>query len=264
MLGTLTERYADLIITRALIRSELLISDTLTYLIAGTPVMILLLILVGVFIKLLIKDPKGSLVALFGVLGVIAVLVIPGVLWDEEKWASVIQLVILGSIVIYELKCHPKRLLKIVVITIACTAGLVLIAITFGLVAALAVAFNGVFLLITLSAVKGLKESLRMEREGICTEGRFVRWDVCGRNAHAIFAYTTEDGRHYEEAVCDFVTASQKMKKQTLMLLYDKDDPTRVFVKKYSLMSNIIDLCIFLAILAGSLGLSIYMLIQFR
>lgn len=261
MLIDLADRYFDIISKRALILSELLISDTVTYLIAGAPVMILLLILIGVFIKLLIKDPKGSLGALFGVLGVIAVLVIPALFWDGEKWAAVIQLAILAPIVLYTLKSNPRRFFKILLITLACIAGLVIIAFAFGFDVAVAVAFNGFMLMLTLWESTSLREYLRLEREGISTEGRFVRWESHGRNLSAIFSYTTEDGRTFEEPVCEFVTVSQKMKTQTFTLLYDKADPTIVYVKKHSLIGSIIGFGIFLALFAGSLGFTIYLFV---
>ena len=228
---------------------------------ALAPVLLLLLILIGVFIKLLVKDIKGTLGALFGVLGVIAALVIPGVLWDEEKWAVVIQLVILGSIVLYALKSNPRRFFKILLITLACIAGLVIIAVAFGFEVAVAVAFNGFMLMLTIWEAGALREYLRLEREGVSTEGRFVRWESHGRNLSAIFSYTTEDGRIFEGPVCEFVAVSQKMKPQTFTLLYDKSDPTIVYVKKHSLTGSIIGLCLFLALFAGSLGFTIYLFV---
>lgn len=229
--------------------------------IALVPVLLLLLILIAVFIKLLVKDIKGTLGALFCVLGVIAALVIPGVLWDEEKWAVVIQLVILGSIVLYALKSNPRRFFKILLITLVCIAGLVLIAIAFGFGVAVAVAFNGFMLMLTIWEAGALREYLRIEREGVSTEGRFVRWESHGRNLSAIFSYTTEDGQLFEGPVCEFVTVSQKMATQTFTLIYDKHDPTIVYVKKHSLIGSIIGLGTFLALFAGSLGFTIYLFV---
>lgn len=264
LLGTLADRYVDFISTRALIRSELLISDTVLYLIVGAPVMILLLILIGVFIKLLIKDPKGSLGALFAVLGVLAVLVIPGLFWDPDKWSVVVQLVILGSLVLYALKSNPKRFIKILLITLACIAGIVVIGFAFGPAIAAAVAFNGVMTLLTLSSLGSLRECIRLEKEGLRTEGRFVRWETYGRNSAAIFAYTTEDGVYHEEAACEFAAASRKLKKQTFTLLYYKEEPSIIYIHKYSLIGCITGFCIFSALSLGALGFSIYLLIQFR
>ncbi|WP_024861069.1 hypothetical protein [Ruminococcus flavefaciens] len=231
---------------------------------AAVPSLVLLGILLGTFIKLLVNDPKGSLGALFLVLGVIAALVVPAFIIDPKLWGNMIMLAIISVPVIYFAVKQPKRMLRIVLIVPICICLLAAIGFIFSPVIALAAAVNGIMLLITLSSFFSLRKIIRLEKTGLRTEGRFLRWQLYGRSAQAIFGYTTEDGAYHEEAVCDFAAASRKMKKQSLTLLYDREDTSTVYVQKYSLIGCISYFCIFLALSAGILIFTIYLLIILR
>jgi hypothetical protein len=182
--------------------------------IAAIPSLVLIGFLVVCYIKLLINDPKGSLFALFLVLGVIAALTVPAFFIDPDLWWDIIYLAILVVPVIYFAVKKPKRMLQITLMTLLCTALLIAIGFIFSPAIAIAAALNGIMAAITLSSFFSLRKCIRLEKTGLRTEGRFLRWQIYGRNAHAIFGYTTEDGVYHEEAVRDFAAASRKMKKQ--------------------------------------------------
>lgn len=231
---------------------------------AAVPSLVIIGVLIAKYIKLLIADPLGSLSALFLVLGVIAALTVPAFFIDPDLWCNIIYLAILAVPVIYFAVKQPKRMVKITLLTLICAALLVAIGFIFSPAIAIAAAFNGIMGAITLSSFFSLRKCIRLEKTGLRTEGRFLRWQIYGRNAKAIFGYTTEDGAYHEEAVRDFAAASRKMKKQQLTLLYDRDDKKTVYVQKYSLIGCISYFCIFLALSAGLLIFTIYLLILSR
>ena len=245
-------------------RFKEIIADYGLIALAAVPSLVLLGILLGKFIKLLINDPKGSLGALFLVLGAIAALVVPAFIIDPELWGNIVMLTIVSVPFIYFAVKQPKKMLRIVLIVLICIALLIAIGFIFSPVIALAAAVNGIMLTITLSSFFSLRKIIRLEKTGLRTEGRFLRWQIYGRRAQAIFGYTTEDGSYHEEAVCDFASASRKMKKQSLTLLYEKEDTSTVYVQKYSLIGCISYFCIFLALSAGILIFTIYLLILIR
>lgn len=231
---------------------------------AAVPSLVLIGILLAVFIKLLINDPKGTLGALFLVLGALAAFTVPGLLWDPDKWASVVYLLIIGAILLFAFKSNPRRFVKILMITLAVIAGIVVIGFAFGIQYAAAVAVNLVFPLFLISCVSSIRNYKRLEKEGVSVEGRFVRWEVHGRNAYPIFSFTTEEGEYVETAVSDFSCASRKITKQSFTLLYDKNDHKNVCVKNNSLRSSIITLCLFLVLEAAIFAGTLYMLIILR
>ncbi|MCR4795919.1 MAG: hypothetical protein K5898_12290 [Ruminococcus sp.] len=231
---------------------------------AAIPSLVLIGFLLRCYIKLLINDPKGALSALFLVLGVIAALTIPAFFIDPKIWGDIVMLAIISIPVVYFAVKQPKRMVKIVLLTISCAALLTAIGFIFSPAIAIAAAFNGFMLAMTISSFFSLKKCIKLEKEGLRTEGRFLRWQIYGRNSQAIFGYTTEDGVYHEESVCDFAAASRKMKKQPLTLLYDREDTSTVYVQKYSLIGCISYFCIFLALLAGMLIFTIYLLILSR
>ena len=231
---------------------------------AAVPSLVLLGCLFAVFFRLLKNDIKGSLSALFIVLGAIAALVVPAFFIDPKLWGNIVMLTIISIPVIYFALNQPKKMLKIVLITLVCIALLTAIAFIISPIIALAAAVNGFMAVLTLSAFFSLKKCIRLEKEGLRTEGRFLRWQLCGRNARAIFGYTTEDGVYHEEAIRDYAAASRKMNKQPLTLLYDREDTSAVYVQKYSLIACISYFSIFSALSAGTLIFTIYLLILIR
>ena len=67
-------------------------------LLCGLPVLALLVILFGIFIKMLIKNPNSMLGALFTILGVIALYLVIGLIVEEKNWDVAVIIFLIGGI----------------------------------------------------------------------------------------------------------------------------------------------------------------------
>ena len=220
------------------------------------PVLLMLIKLFRTFFKLVKADPKGIIAAFGVVIGVILLLVIPGMLMGGEMWSAILMLLFFGTLFVFYLVCDPKGMLKFVLLVFGFIAVVVAAGFFFGVNAAAAVGINGVFAFIALPSFLRLVRCIKLELSGISTDGEVIGQNS-GRDTSYIVGYTASNGVYYTE-ICDFFSLRKADSGSVYTVLYDKDAPEKVCVKKYTLIARIFQYGIFLAIQAISLGLTIF------
>ena len=118
------------------------------------PLLAILGILLVIFFKMLVSDPKSILGAVFVVIGVVALLTVPAFFIDGELWGNLINIVPVCALLIWFAVRHPKRMVKLILIVLAVIAALVGISFVFGIAVAAAVAVNGFFGIFLVNAFK--------------------------------------------------------------------------------------------------------------
>ena len=231
-------------------------------LLIGLPVFTLLGILFGVFIKMLIKNPKSMLGALFTVLGIIALYLAVGLLIEEKHWEKVAMVFLGGVPAVYCFYRNPKLMLKIVLTALAIVAVLVAIGYFFGIAIAFAVGINGIFLFMTHLPVKWLMEYSRLEKYGLRTEGEILSIRSIRGGKIPTFGFTTLDGTYVKQEISDVWSNRAKKLHETFTLIYDPDDPQKVCAGKYTLIGLIVYLMVFLAFDAAILAVTIIILMN--
>ena len=232
-------------------------------LLIGLPVLALLVILLGIFFKMLINNPKSMLGALFTVIGVIALYLAVCFAVEENHWEKVAMVFLAAGPAIYCLYSNPKRILKIILIALSIVAALVGIGYFFGLGLAVAVAANGFFAAMTYFPAKSLRECIRLEKYGVRTEGEIVDFSYShGRGVRVpVFGFTYGDGAYVRQEMGDVYSSGRVKLHEKFMLIYDPKDPAKVCVETYTLKNNIISFSIFAILEAAVLAITIFMLV---
>lgn len=223
------------------------------------PVLAILVILFGVFIKMLVKNPKSMLGALFTVLGVIA-LYMAVALVVEEKNQNIAAMVFLAGVpAVWFTYKHPKVMLKIISVILGIVAVLAGIGYFFGIGWAVAVGFNGFFTFWIFFPAKWLKECIRLEKYGVRTEGEILSLRSCRGGKIPTFGFTLEDGTYVTREIGDICSNRANKLHETFTLVYDPDDTNKICAEKYTRIGFIVSLLIFIGFEAVVLGLTIFM-----
>ena len=160
------------------------------FLLSMMPVAVVLFLLFRKLFQLAKADLKGVIGAFLTVFGVLAAIIVPGLIIDPDLWGKIMYLIILGAFFVFFLINDPKGVLKTVLITLAACAFVIAVGLIFGFGAAAAVAANGFFcifpaagLLLELPCFRSLKrdESLplaKREVKGVIGWILYLCWDV--------------------------------------------------------------------------------------
>ncbi|MBR1822647.1 MAG: hypothetical protein IJ779_00280 [Ruminococcus sp.] len=225
------------------------------------------MLLVGVVLVLLVKlfrdlfkllkfDPKGIFGAFLAVMGVIAVITVPMFFIGEERWSNIVYLAIIGVPVVSFAVAHPKRMLKLVLITAAGFAAVLAISLKFGFGAAAVTALNLVCASLWIFNLRRAILFSRLEKNGAYSEGKLVSC-LNGRGQEYIRAYYNVGGNEYSE-ICDF-SPLRKDNSGTVNIFYDEKDPSVCCVEKYSRIRSTVWFCVFFALHMAVLGFTVYL-----
>lgn len=206
-------------------------------LLCGLPVLALLVILFGIFIKMLIKNPKSMLGALFTILGVIALYLVIGLIVEEKNWDVAVIIFLIGGIAIWYTLHDPKGMVRII-LTAAAIAVLVGISRLFGIGPAVLAGLNGVMALLMYLPFKYLIKTIKLEKNGAQTTGTVIG-RTYGRSAGHIIGYTDIDG-NYHSGQADLMLIRWWKNGAEVDVLYDCDAPDNFTVKTRGLLNSIV------------------------
>lgn len=206
-------------------------------LLCGLPVLALLVILFGIFIKMLIKNPNSMLGALFTILGVIALYLVIGLIVEEKNWDVAVIIFLIGGIAIWYTLHDPKGMVRII-LTAAAIAVLVGISRLFGIGPAVLAGLNGVMALLMYLPFKYLIKTIKLEKNGAQTTGTVIG-RTYGRSAGHIIGYTDIDG-NYHSGQADLMLIRWWKNGAEVDVLYDCDAPDNFTVKTRGLLNSIV------------------------
>ncbi|MBP7186148.1 MAG: hypothetical protein KBA55_05160 [Ruminococcus sp.] len=225
-------------------------------LLCGLPVLALLVILFGIFIKMLIKNPKSMLGALFTVLGVIALYLVIGLIVEEKNWDVAVIIFLIGGIALWYTLHDPKGMVRIILTAAAAIAVLVGIGRLFGIGPAVLVGLNGIMALLMYLPFKYLIETIKLEKKGAQTTGTVIG-RTYGRSAGHIIGYTDIDG-NYHSGKADLMLIRWWKNGTEVDVLYDCEDTDKFTVKTRGLLNSIFMFSLFFIIQAAVLVGSIW------
>ena len=207
-------------------------------LLCGLPVLALLVILFGIFIKMLIKNPKSMLGALFTVLGVIALYLVICLIVEEKNWDTAAIIFLAGGIGVWYTLHDPKGMVRIILTAAAAIAVLVGISRLFGIGPAVLAGINGVMALLMYLPFKYLIKTIKLEKNGAQTTGTVIG-RTYGRSAGHIIGYTDIDG-NYHSGQADLMLIRWWKNGAEVDVLYDCDAPDNFTVKTRGLLNSIV------------------------
>lgn len=225
------------------------------------PLMAILGILLVIFFKMLVSDPKSILGAVFAIIGVVALLTVPAFFIDGELWGNLINIVPVFALLIWFAVRHPKRMVKLILIVLAVIAALVGISFVFGIAVAAAVAVNGFFGIFLVNAFKDLRSALWLEKNGIRTEGEIISLRYSRTGTVPLFGYTAEDGTYFRQETGGIYSTGRVKLHEKFTLIYDPNAPAKVCAERYALKDAVSDFVLFALLEAGILGATICMFI---
>ena len=220
---------------------------------------IILVFLVKLFrdlFSMLKFDPKGLLGAFLTVMGVIAAFVVPMFFLGEELWSNIVYLVIIGIPVVSFAVAYPKKMLKLVIITAAAFAAVLVTGLKFGFGVAAVTALNIFCALLWIFNLRRAILFSRLEKNGAYAEGKLVNC-LNGRGEKYTKACYYVGNDEYSE-ICD-LPDFRKDQSGTVNIFYDEKDPSVCCIEKYSRIRSTVWFCFFLVLHMAVLGFTIYL-----
>ena len=229
------------------------------FLLSMMPVAVVLFLLFRKLFQLAKADLKGVIGAFLTVFGVLAALIVPGLIIDPDLWGKIMYLIILGAFFVFFLINDPKGVLKTVLITLAACAFVITVGLIFGFGAAAAVAANGFFCIFPALALRDIIRYRRLEKHGQRCTGQILH--RTGRAGEIpVVAYTAGEKRCVKEMDGGFMIRSKKPG-TPVDVAYDRNDPENACLVKTALAGSIVLLCIMTAVELAVLGITIFFFI---
>ena len=225
------------------------------FLLSMMPVAVILFLLFRKLFQLAKADLKGVIGAFLTVFGVLAAIIVPGLIIDPDLWGKIMYLIILGAFFVFFLINDPKGVLKTVLITLSACAFVIAVGLIFGLGAAAAVAANGFFCIFPAVALRDIIRYRRLEKHGLRCTGQILH--RTGRAGEIpVVAYTAGEKHCVKEMDGGFMIRSKKPGTQ-VEVAYDRNDPENACLVKTALAGSIVLLCIMTAMELAVLGITI-------
>ena len=225
------------------------------FLLSMMPVAVILFLLFRKLFQLAKADLKGVIGAFLTVFGVLAAIIVPGLIIDPDLWGRIMYLIILGAFFVFFLINDPKGVLKTVLITLAACAFVIAVGLIFGFGAAAAVAANGFFCTFPALALRDIIRYRRLEKQGQRCTGQIICWR--GRAGEIpVVAYTAGEKHCVKEMDGGFMIRSKKPG-TPVEVAYDRNDPENACLVKTALAGSIVLLCIMTAVELAVLGITI-------
>ena len=226
------------------------------FLLSMMPVAVVLFLLFRKLFQLAKADLKGVIGAFLTVFGVLAAIIVPGLIIDPDLWGKIMYLIILGAFFVFFLINDPKGVLKTVLITLAACAFVIAVGLIFGFGAAAAVAANGFFCIFPALALRDIIRYRRLEKHGQRCTGQILH--RTGRAGEIpVVAYTAGEKHCVKEMDGGYMIRSKKPGTQ-VEVAYDENDPENACLVKTALAGSIVLLCIMTAMELAVLGITIF------
>lgn len=225
------------------------------FLLSMMPVAVILFLLFRKLFQLAKADLKGVIGAFLTVFGVLAAIIVPGLIIDPDLWGKIMYLIILGAFFVFFLIHDPKGVLKTVLITLSACAFVIAVGLIFGFGAAAAVAANGFFCIFPAVALRDIIRYRRLEKHGEHCTGQILH--RTGRAGEIpVVAYTAGEKHCVKEMDGGYMIRSKKPG-TPVEVAYDRNDPENACLVKTALAGSIVLLCIMTAMELAVLGITI-------